>query len=353
MTAPRQIEPSMTFFVTVRAVSRSHRFVPKPVVVDSLDFAVKATAAKYRGRIALHEYEFLSNHFHLLGTDVDGCLPDFMRDLNALLSKQLNALRGTRGTNIEKDYNLVVVNMTTGDRAVEHAVYILANAVQAHLVERTSEWQAPNSFALEYGQPVVAERPEAGLWLGKLAHAERDTSRRSKRAAYAGKSTVPKRVEFELVRPPARTDLCKQALLRHPGEGRGVLRREADPLGGRCGEPRGGPQPASPFPRRLPRGPSRLPRRREGRRLSVRHVADAQDLQGVVCPLRRCGLSSRAAITRRGPPGKSRPSALVAALLGPSQPRCSRVPRLHGVSITVTIVVRVVDVLRGSSVITP
>ena len=212
MTAPRQIEPSMTFFVTVRAVSRSHRFVPKPVVVESLDFALKATAAKYAGKIALHEYEFLSNHFHLLGTDVDGCLPDFMRDLNALVSKQLNALRGTRGTNIEKDYNLVVVNMTTGDRAIEHAVYILANAVQAHLVERTSEWQAPNSFTLEYGQPVAAERPEAGLWSGKVAHAERDASKRSKRAAYAGKSTVPKRVEFELVRPPVRLDLSDRQL---------------------------------------------------------------------------------------------------------------------------------------------
>ena len=212
VTAPRQIEPSMTFFVTVRAVSRSHRFVPKPMVVESLDFALKAIAAKYAGRIALHEYEFLSNHYHLLGTDREGCLPDFMRDLNAVVSKQLNALRGTRGTNIEKDYNLVIVNMTTGDRAIEHAVYILANAVQAHLVERTVEWRAPNSFALEYGQRVVAERPEAGLWLGKIAHAERSASRQSKRAAYAGKSTVPKHVEFELVRPPVRPDLSDREL---------------------------------------------------------------------------------------------------------------------------------------------
>ena len=215
VTAPRQIEPSMTFFVTVRAVSRSHRFVPKPAVVESLDFVLKATAAKYQGKIALHEYEFLSNHFHLLGTDLDGCLPDFMRDLNALLSKQLNALRGTRGTNIEKDYNLVVVNITTGDKAIEHAVYTLANAVEAHLVERTPEWKAPNSYALEYGEPVLAKRPETGLWSGKVAHAQRSASKRSKRAAYAGKSNVPKQVRFELVRPPVRRDLSDKALRKH------------------------------------------------------------------------------------------------------------------------------------------
>jgi len=202
----------MTFFVSVRAVNRSYRFVPTKQVRESLDYALKATAQKFEGRIALYEYQFLSNHYHLLGADLEGCLPDFMRELNALFSRQLNSLRGIRGSNIEKDYNLVIVDMVTGERAFEHAVYILANAVRANLVERTSQWLAPSSYALEYGEVVTAQQPKCGLWSDKVAHAERKASRRSKRARYVGKSKLPEVAQFKLVRPPIRPELSDAEL---------------------------------------------------------------------------------------------------------------------------------------------
>jgi hypothetical protein len=46
MSPPRPIEPGTTFFITVRAVNRSFRFVPKPDVVASIDFTFKADSAK-------------------------------------------------------------------------------------------------------------------------------------------------------------------------------------------------------------------------------------------------------------------------------------------------------------------
>jgi putative transposase len=135
-----------------------------------------------------------------------------MRELNAIFSRQLNSLRGIRGSNIEKDYNLVIVDMATGERAFEHAVYILANAVRANLVERTSEWLAPNSYSLEYGEVVTAQQPKRGLWSDKVAHAERKASRRSKRARYAVKSKLPQVAHFKLVRPPIRPELSDAEL---------------------------------------------------------------------------------------------------------------------------------------------
>ena len=145
--------------MTVRAIGRSCRFVPNKQVRDSVEFALKATVAKFEGKIELHEYQFLSNHYHLLGTDVGGLLPKFMCEFNAQVSRQLNALRGIRGSNVEKDYNLCVVDMKTGRRAFEHAVYILTNAVSAHLVERSAQWLGPNSYGLEYGEEEVLGRP--------------------------------------------------------------------------------------------------------------------------------------------------------------------------------------------------
>jgi putative transposase len=127
VTAPRQIEPDSTFFVTVRAISRSYRFVPEKKVRESLDFALEATAAKFEGKIELHEYQLLSNHYHLLGTDKKGLLPEFMREFHSVAAPQLNSIRGISGSNVEKDYNLCVVDMITGRNALQHAVYIRAS----------------------------------------------------------------------------------------------------------------------------------------------------------------------------------------------------------------------------------
>ncbi len=212
MSRPRKIDPGTTFFVTVRCANRSFRLVPKPEVRDSINYIFKAAAAAFSDRIHIHEFEFLSNHFHILGTDLDACLPAFMRELNRAISRQLNALRGIRGTNIEKGYNLCQVDMFTGDRALEHAVYILTQATAAHLVERASEWKAPNSFATEYGVPESVKRPECGLWSRPNDLRHHPASRRSGRARYAGHSNAPETVVFELVRPPIYAELSDSAL---------------------------------------------------------------------------------------------------------------------------------------------
>jgi putative transposase len=200
VTPPRFITEGMIFYVTVRAVNRSFRFVPKRQVREAIDYALSVVLQRYReaGMLSLHEFEFMSNHYHLLGTDKVGCLPDFIRDLNSLLSRELNAIRGISGTNFE-EYNLV--HIVGAERIVEHAVYTLANPVRAFLVEKARHWKGTSSLALEYGVPVVVEKPRIGLWAGKLAHAERHASRRSKRAKYAGRSKLPAAAALVIDRP--------------------------------------------------------------------------------------------------------------------------------------------------------
>ena len=191
----------MVFYVTVRAVNRSFRFVPKRQVREAIDYALSVVLERYRseGKLTLHEFEFMSNHYHLLGTDMAGCLPDFIRDFNSLLSRELNAIRGMTGTNVEA-YNLVQV--VSAERIVEHAVYTLANPVRAFLVEKARHWKGTSSLNMEYGVPVVVEKPRIGLWAGKAAHADRHASQRSTRAKYAGRSKLPPTSELVIDRPP-------------------------------------------------------------------------------------------------------------------------------------------------------
>lgn len=66
---------------------------------------------------------------HLLLTDLDGCLPDFVQELDSLLSRQLNAMRSFKGTNIEKEHNLVEIHGEA--RHFEHAIHTLLNPLRA------------------------------------------------------------------------------------------------------------------------------------------------------------------------------------------------------------------------------
>src|SRR5688500_15183715 len=144
MTPPRYIVQNQLCFVTCGAVGRSFRFLPTPTVVELLWYVLAVMAQ--RSGVQIHEVIFMSNHCHLLLTDRGGVLPDFMRDLNSLLSRGLNALRGSTGANVEKGYNIVIP--TDDGKAVEHAVYTLTNPCNAHLVERAAQWEGVSSIGL-------------------------------------------------------------------------------------------------------------------------------------------------------------------------------------------------------------
>ncbi len=213
MTPPRQIHPGQFCFVTVRAVNRCYRFAPTSRVLDIIWYCFARTLEKYRGRIAAHEFLWMSNHYHLVLTDLDGCLPRFMEELNSLLARALNALHGTFGTAIEKGYSLVAV--TGENKLLEHCVYTLANPCSAHLVKRSRHWKGVSSRSLEYGTKIEIKRPTSGLWGGPCRHVDREPSRTSKRARYGGRSKLPETVELVLTRPAIMPELSDAELRRH------------------------------------------------------------------------------------------------------------------------------------------
>ena len=213
MTPPRQIHPGQLCFVTVRAVNRCYRFAPTRKALEVIWYCFARTLHKYRGRIAAHEFLWMSNHYHLVVTDIAGCLPRFMEEFNSLLARALNALTGLHGTAIEKGYNLVEVS--TEEKLVEHCAYTLANPCSAHLVKRSRHWKGVTSLTLEYGEKVVIKRPLCGLWGRECRHVHRRMSQQSKRARFGGRSKLPQEVELVLTRPAIMPELSDRQLRRH------------------------------------------------------------------------------------------------------------------------------------------
>lgn len=207
MTPARHIEEGQLVAVTMQAVGRSFRFLPTRQVTETIWFLFGVLVGEYG--LAVHDFEFMSNHLHLLCTDVKGRLPDFMRDFDSLLARALNAIRGSTGANIE-GYDMVV--LTDDVATLDASVYTLVNACKANLVKRTRQWKGANSLALDYGQTIVIPRPKCGLWAPSRPPKRKGKFRSRGRAAYRGRSKMPALTTFTLVRPPIMKDLSDEKL---------------------------------------------------------------------------------------------------------------------------------------------
>lgn len=235
MTYARNLYPDTVLFVTSRCVHRSFRLVPTRAVRRVVDYCFAVVSSRYRQRwgMEFYEFEFLSNHYHVLLSNSGGKATDFVQDLNALLARALNAVRGEAGAFFERQPGIQTV--LGEERLLDHCAYVLANAVAAGIVHKTAHWRGCNSLRLDYGQARVVEKPRIGLWAKKVDHRHRRSSQRSGRAAFAERSRLPESAVLELDRPPVRSELS-DAELRAEVRAR-LVRREAWIAEQRSGKP--------------------------------------------------------------------------------------------------------------------
>ena len=218
MTVPRRIVAGQTVMVTARAVNQAFRFVPTRKVTPTILYCFAYTLSRkdYRG-IAVHEFLWMSNHFHIVLTAADDSLPAFMQALDSLMSRALNALRGTGGSNLEKHYNITVE--ADPNKIPEHCAYTLANPCKAHLVARAHHWKGASSVNMEYGKAIVIERPKFGMWATPKAEVDEANKKRrstrrmsSVRKRHSGRWKTLEQVELRITRPKIHLDLSDAAL---------------------------------------------------------------------------------------------------------------------------------------------
>ncbi|MGC4000629.1 MAG: hypothetical protein QM767_25555 [Anaeromyxobacter sp.] len=101
----------------------------------------------------------MSNHLHLLLTDVSARLPEFMQLAMSLIARALNPHVGnTENFWRPGSYNDVAVE--TDEAVVEQGAYTLANPVAANLVFDPGEWPGAFSDPAAFGTETVIARPE-------------------------------------------------------------------------------------------------------------------------------------------------------------------------------------------------
>jgi putative transposase len=89
--------------------------------------------------VLVHAVTLMSTHEHLIVTDTEGRLPDFLRRLHRLVSLGTNVLRKWEGPTWDHE-QASVVRLLTEQTVIEKIAYVMANPVQAGLVRRAREW---------------------------------------------------------------------------------------------------------------------------------------------------------------------------------------------------------------------
>ena len=104
----------------------------------------------------------LSTHFHILLIAEDVLRQaNFMRDVQATLSREVNRLTGWRGSVFEQRFSAIPV--TNEEKAqVERLKYVLANGVKEDLVEKVLDWPGVSTAAA-----LLQGKPLTGHWIDR------------------------------------------------------------------------------------------------------------------------------------------------------------------------------------------
>lgn len=178
MTPPRHIIAGKTYLVTRRCAQRCALFDPTDPVIARLFRYLLAVYAR-RHNIAIHAVCVMSNHIHIVLTDLDGRLPDFCRDLFSVSARCINERTGHTEA-LWNGKRPDVCELSTATDVLGAMTYVMSNPVHHDAVDEPSQWPGFVTKPCDFGCCVRPARP---------------------RWCFSARSRLPKRVVFSLQRP--------------------------------------------------------------------------------------------------------------------------------------------------------
>ena len=137
MSRPRPVLPGKTYLFTRRTTQRQYWLKPTPLTTQILEYCYAYAA--WKTGVVLHALIGMSNHPHVVGTDVEGRYPEFLHRAHLLISKCINAAYG-RWENLWSVEEPSVVELLDEEAVIDKIVYTLANPVTAGLVPNGEQW---------------------------------------------------------------------------------------------------------------------------------------------------------------------------------------------------------------------
>jgi len=137
MTPPRHNVEGATWLVTRRCSERRFFLRPDGFVARAILFILGHALAWFS--IKLNAAVVLSNHWHLVITDLKGKKSQFFRLVHMMIARSVNTLRG-RFEAFWAPGRPNMVRLMTPDDILDKMVYVMLNPVRANLVEHVDDW---------------------------------------------------------------------------------------------------------------------------------------------------------------------------------------------------------------------
>lgn len=168
--------------MVTRRCSERRLFLTPSATTSEIFLYVLAIAA-HRYDVLVHAFCVLSNHCHLIITDVDGRLPAFMQFVDSLVARAVNASLGRFEGFWASDGSYSAVEPLDPGDVIAKTAYVLANPVAAGLVRRGAEWP--------------------GLWTAPEQIGAATLTARRPKVFFDPKGHLPETVELPLATPPS------------------------------------------------------------------------------------------------------------------------------------------------------
>jgi REP-associated tyrosine transposase len=138
MSLPRPYLARTTYLLTRRTLERRFFLNPDPQTARTFLFVLGLYAKKHG--IKVHAFVFMSNHVHLVVTDMRGNLPDFTRDLYSNVARVMN--KKMRRNEIFWASGTGGATALIGDQTIiEKIAYVITNPVAAGVVPTHTRWK--------------------------------------------------------------------------------------------------------------------------------------------------------------------------------------------------------------------
>lgn len=149
MSHPRLTVPGGTYLITRTTVMSLFLLTPSKIVNQIMEYCI-ACAARGRG-IRIHAVSVESNHFHLVVTDTQGRISDFMQELNrsaarCLLEHYRERYPTRRLESVwSHAQSFSAALLITSNAIIDKIVYTLTNPVKDGLVRDYRKWPGFNT----------------------------------------------------------------------------------------------------------------------------------------------------------------------------------------------------------------
>jgi len=134
---PRKIIAG-TYLLTRRTTQRQFLLRPSKEVNACIRYCL--AVAQARSGVRVHCVVFLSNHYHIVVTDVLGKVPEFTEELNKLLARALNCHHGRWENFWASSVQTNQVELVDAQDVLDKLTYSLANPTEALLVSHGKDW---------------------------------------------------------------------------------------------------------------------------------------------------------------------------------------------------------------------